>query len=95
MSTEHAETSTFEGSPKTGVYGPIYLGQAKRARPAQPRPPQEFSPEDPGTVIRLIVTPADLADLDAEGGAEAVGELLTEAVERYGLRRLLEHIAEA
>jgi hypothetical protein len=42
----------------------------------------------------VIVTSADLTTLHEVGGPKALGELLTEAIERHGLRDVLHRLQE-
>lgn len=50
--------------------------------------------ESQPTVVAFVVTEADTLALRDAGGAGALGEVLTEEVEKHGLRRILELLAD-
>lgn len=68
----------------------------KRARPGLLSIPDEkitvHMHEDPGKILRVVVHPTDYDAMDAFGGADAVAELITDAIEAYGIDYVLELI---
>lgn len=81
------ETPQKTTVPKITTVGPLFSGQVEAGQAA---PVVTTTRERRPTAVHLIITEADLPALAEAGGAEIVGETLTEEIEKHGLRRILQ-----